>query len=87
MLAKPCILSLFPNSFNKININDHSCEILYKKNSYKLKKRYLASPHGRTRDKSHILECQGVDFHLLSAIQIPSSSHYLLIPKHNTVKS
>ena len=29
MLSKPCILSLFPNSFNKFNKHEHSCKILY----------------------------------------------------------
>ena len=29
MLSKPRILSLFLNSFNKFNKNEHSCKILY----------------------------------------------------------
>ena len=29
MLNKPHILSLFPNSFNKSIIHEHSCKILY----------------------------------------------------------
>ena len=29
MLGKPRILSLFPNSFNTFNKNEHSCKILY----------------------------------------------------------
>ena len=29
MLGKPRILTLFPNSFNKVNIHDRLCKILY----------------------------------------------------------
>ena len=34
MLGKPRILSLFPNSFNKLNKHGHSCKILYLINAH-----------------------------------------------------